>query len=119
MQKKLNSGAVDQLPQKKRPAGRPRKDEPPKVKQSRISKVTDEKERALRKLKESAELARLLKITGLKPSELAKKVNTRASGVSEFLHGKHEIKVNTLKKWCNILGVDIRILFADDLEEWE
>jgi transcriptional regulator with XRE-family HTH domain len=104
--KKPKSGAIDQ-----RPAATAKTSKPPRVKSAT--------ERKRRKEKESHELKKLLLITGLSPTQFAKKVNTRVSAISEFTHGKHELKVNTLKKWCDIVNVDIRLLFSDVWDKWE
>lgn len=61
--------------------------------------------------KECDELRMLLNITGLKSAELAERVNTKPERITEYLHGKHAIKLITLKYWCEVLDVDIRELF--------
>lgn len=57
------------------------------------------------------EIKKLIILSKLTQSKLAEKLNTKSERISEYKNGKHEITVNKLKKWCEILEIDIKELF--------
>lgn len=57
------------------------------------------------------EIKKLIILSGLKQNKLAEKLNTKPERITEYKNGKHEITVNKLKKWCEILNIDIKYLF--------
>lgn len=54
------------------------------------------------------EVKKLLKLTGLSQKDLADKVGVPAPRISEYVNGKYQIKLDRLKKWCEILKIDIK-----------
>lgn len=57
------------------------------------------------------EVNKLIQLSRLSQQELAIKLNTKESRISEYKKGKHDIKIGKLKSWCEILGIDIKELF--------
>lgn len=57
------------------------------------------------------EVAKLISLSGLEQKEFAKKVNEAESNLSVYKTGKKTIGLNKLKKWCEILNIDIKYLF--------
>lgn len=58
------------------------------------------------------EIIKLIKLSGIESQqELAKKLGVRPASISDYKTGKTAITVNTLKSWCEILGINIKKLF--------
>jgi transcriptional regulator with XRE-family HTH domain len=57
------------------------------------------------------EVKKLIALSGLTQKALAEKLGTKPERITEYKNGKHEITVNKLKKWCEILNIDIKYLF--------
>lgn len=63
-------------------------------------------------LKRMKEIAKLIELSGYtSQEELAKKLNTKSSRISEYKTGKRGITLERLKEWCKILEIDIKELF--------
>ena len=54
------------------------------------------------------EVEKLIKLFKGSQKEMAAKLGTTESRISEYKKGKHAIPVKKLKEWCEILGVDIK-----------
>jgi transcriptional regulator with XRE-family HTH domain len=59
----------------------------------------------------SQEMLKLISLSGLTQQQIADKVGVREASVSDYKTGKTAITVKTLKKWCEILEIDIKYLF--------
>lgn len=59
----------------------------------------------------SHEMIKLISLSGLTQQQIADKVGVREASVSDYKTGKTAITVNTLKKWCEALKIDIKYLF--------
>lgn len=53
----------------------------------------------------------LIALSGLTQKALAEKLGSKPERITEYKNGKHEITVKKLKKWCEILNIDIKYLF--------
>ena len=63
-------------------------------------------------VKRMNEINKLIELSGYSSQdELAKKLNTKSSRISEYKTGKRGITLQRLKDWCQILGIDIKLLF--------
>ena len=54
------------------------------------------------------EVEKLIKLFKGSQREMAAKLGTKESRISEYKKGKHAITVEKLRNWCEILGIDIK-----------
>lgn len=54
------------------------------------------------------EVEKLIKLFKGSQKEMAAKLGTTESRISEYKKGKHAITVKKLKEWCEILNIDIK-----------
>lgn len=54
------------------------------------------------------EVQKLIELFKGTQKEMAAKLGTTEPRISEYKKGKHSIPVKKLKKWCEILGIDIK-----------
>ena len=71
------------------------------------------------KTKGSREILNLCLLTGLTPSEMGVIVGVKAVVIAQYLQGKHEVTLNTVKKWCSMLEVNIVDLFTEQEQKQE
>ena len=57
------------------------------------------------------EVKKLLQLYGGTQKEMAAALGVSQPRISEYINGKKNITVNRLKEWCEIVGVDIKLLF--------
>lgn len=57
------------------------------------------------------EVVKLIGIAGESQKDLAQKLGTSPTRISEYKNGYKTITVQTLKSWCEILKIDIKKLF--------
>lgn len=54
------------------------------------------------------EIRKLINLFNGSQKEMAAKLGTTPSRISEYKNGKFSITVKKLRRWCEILGVDIK-----------
>ena len=57
------------------------------------------------------EVAKLLQLYGGTQSKMGAALGVPQSRISEYINGKKNITVKRLKQWCEILNIDIKLLF--------
>ena len=57
------------------------------------------------------EVAKLLQLYDGTQSQMSAVLGVPQPRISEYITGKKNITVKRLKEWCNILNIDIRLLF--------
>ena len=57
------------------------------------------------------EIQNLLKLFGGTQKEMGAALGVPQSRISEYVTGKKNISVKRLKQWCEILNIDIKLLF--------
>lgn len=57
------------------------------------------------------EVVKLIALAGESQKNLAEKLGTSPTRISEYKNGYKTITVQTLKSWCEILKIDIKKLF--------
>ena len=57
------------------------------------------------------EVAKLLQLYGGTQSKMGSALGVPQSRISEYINGKKNITVKRLKEWCEILNIDIKLLF--------
>ena len=57
------------------------------------------------------EVAKLLQLYGGTQTQMSAVLGVPQSRISEYINGKKNITVKRLKQWCEILNIDIKLLF--------
>ena len=57
------------------------------------------------------EVSKLLQLYGGTQTQMSATLGVPQSRISEYINGKKNITVKRLKQWCNILNIDIKLLF--------
>ena len=57
------------------------------------------------------EVAKLLQLYGGTQTQMGAALGVPQSRISEYINGKKNITVKRLKEWCEILNIDIKLLF--------
>ena len=57
------------------------------------------------------EVAKLLQLYGGTQTQMGAALSVPQSRISEYITGKKNITVKRLKQWCDILNIDIKLLF--------
>ena len=57
------------------------------------------------------EVAKLLQLYGGTQTQMSATLGVPQSRISEYINGKKNITVKRLKQWCEILNIDIKLLF--------
>ena len=57
------------------------------------------------------EVQKLLQLYGGTQGQMGTALGVPQSRISEYINGKKNITVKRLKQWCEILNIDIKLLF--------
>ena len=57
------------------------------------------------------EVQKLLTLYGGTQTQMSATLGVPQSRISEYINGKKNITVKRLKQWCEILNIDIKLLF--------